>query len=146
MTVIKTHEGMKSPMWLATAKEQGMNKVQIGIAAGVILVTSACSSISPELDGYHEGWRRATVLEVGPGQTLNAVDPVDDCRTGFGWDASQMRFAVTAYSLGGGSIAKKRRVVAVPEQHVAQVGDQVAINVQDCRLALRAITESTTHH
>lgn len=123
-----------------------MNKALIGILAGGILLTTACGSISPELDGYHEGWRRATVLEIGQGGTLHAADTAEDCRVGFGADANQARFAVTAYTVGGEANLRKKRIVAVPDNFSVQVGDPVAINMKDCRLALRPITTGAAHH
>lgn len=122
-----------------------MNKAKIGILLGITLLTTACGHVGPELDGYHEGWRRATVLEVGQGGTLRAVDPAEDCRAGWGADASRARFAVTSYALSGSVNLRKTRIVAVPDNFTGQAGDQVAINVKDCRLALRFITADAAH-
>lgn len=122
-----------------------MNKAKIGILVGIALLSTACGHIGPELDGYHEGWRRATVLEIGQAGTLRAVDPEEDCRVGWGADASRARFAVTSYAFGGSVNLRRNRIVAVPDSFAGQVGDQVAINVKDCRLALRLITTDAAH-
>lgn len=146
MSEINALDGMASRhMWRTRAKEPRMNKAKIGILLGITLLTTACGHVGPELDGYHEGWRRATVLEVGQGEALRAVDPAEDCRAGWGADASRARFAVTSYALGGNVNLRKNRIVAVSDNFTGQAGDQVAINVKDCRLALRSITTDGAH-
>lgn len=116
-----------------------MNKTLSSLLAISVALTTACSNMRPELDGFHEGWRQATVLEVGTADTLKIEGPAEDCRTSSGVAGTDARFAVTSYKLGGRTHFKKRRIVAVPEGFVLQTGDQVAINLNDCRLPLRAL-------
>lgn len=111
-----------------------------------LLWLTACGHLNHELDGYHQGWRRATVLEVGQAKSLKVTGPVEDCRASgaAGLDASDADalYALTSYALGGSVNARVRRIVRVPAGLEVRPDEQVAIHLEDCGLPLRAVTTS----
>jgi len=119
-----------------------MNKTSIGLLILCAVMSTACSHLSQELDGYHEGWRRATVLEVGLASVIEPDGGAQDCRPAWSDQGPAQWFAVTSYAQGGSVNTRQRRIVALPDGLSVRAGDQVAIHLSDCRLPLRAVSTS----
>jgi hypothetical protein len=119
-----------------------MSKIATVATALCVTAISGCGHMGPELDGYHDGWRRATVKAVLTVDTVVSKGMIDDCRSAFGAQAAQMKFAWATYPYGGSATLKQDRIVAVPEGFAVHVGDHVAINTRDCAQPLKALTNT----
>lgn len=119
-----------------------MNKLAIATLALCFTAFGGCGHMGAELDGFHDGWRRAIVKVDWPSAAMASTDAVEDCRLAFGVDAARMRFALTSYTYGGSATMTKSRIVVVPEDLAMHPGDHVAINVLDCRLPLKALANT----
>lgn len=119
-----------------------MNKIATATLTLCFTVIGGCGHMGTELDGFHDGWRRAIVKGDWPSTATASTNAVEDCRTAFGADAARMRFAWTSYTYGGSATLTKDRIVVVPEGLAMHPGDHVAINVLDCRLPLKALANT----
>jgi len=110
------------------------------LALPAILALAGCTSVASgdgERHPYRQGWRRATVLEVGPSEQI-AWLAWRECRAVLPPAAPQTLYAKLAYSASAGS-ASKRIVVPVPQDMKLRIKDQVMVNPQDCSVPLARV-------
>jgi hypothetical protein len=115
-------------------------------AAALLAVTglSACAAVTPEFEGYADGWRRAR-LEAVLDAPKGAATPASalphqalvhmDCRLAPGAQVPQERHALVSYAYGANP--KLRRYVVAPlpvlgEGVQLQPGQAFAVQVRHC--------------
>jgi hypothetical protein len=144
-------ETMKYPLYKAMSgatKPGNSSALAMGLVAmGGALALSACAAVTPEVDGYAEGWRRARVEALAngaeaPGATPGALrGPVlhMDChaQTVAGHTPTP-RHALVSYAYGGNPNLRRYILAPLPTDLSPQPGEQVAVQVRQCE-ALRAL-------
>lgn len=114
-----------------------MIKVLPWLLVSASALLTACATNDDTLyPGHREGWRRAQVLEVGDEQLVAHAQKYE-CHAEMGAIGKSTRFAVASYSYGGNPNLRAKRIAAIPDQVDVKVGDQVFVNVVDCKPALR---------
>ncbi len=127
----------------AVARRPGL--VALGWMTGAVVGLSACAAVTPELDGYADGWRRARVEAVLAAAA--APDPVTsvhkarlhlDCRANSTASGVGVRYARVSYAYGGNPQLRRHVVAPIPEGMVLQPGQALAVQVRHCA-PLRAL-------
>lgn len=100
-----------------------------------LCVIAGCQTTTPGPYPWSEGWREATVLRVGPANTLFPSAWVD-CRRSLSPEVvSSRQFAEVQY----GDMGTRRRAVVLLQPGARfQPEDKVLFNLKDCKKALQA--------
>ena len=75
-----------------------------------------------------EGWRKGTVVEIGPAKSLKRPS-FYDCRTEASEEESSAPYVMVAFLRNGHPYA---RAAKLPTDAQLQVGDKVYVNFKDC--------------
>ncbi len=102
----------------------------------ISVLVSSCAAFNQDSEGYSQGWRSAKVLEIG-GEKSVLRFAHKDCRSEMGSNAAYRRYAVTSYSYGGSPNLKTKRIVAVPDNLLLEIGDKAYVNIVDCKIPLK---------
>lgn len=102
---------------------------------GISAMLAGCATIYEGEYDYDEGWRLATVIELGSNIT-RFKDTSLDCRTlKFGPHSRAMRYAYVRYLR---SFAPRMAVVPIPDHAEVEVKQRIYINLNDCRVGARS--------
>lgn len=94
-----------------------------------------CATVYDGKYDYDEGWRLATVVELGNG-TTRFKDTSLDCRTlRFGTHSQATQYAYVRYLR---SFAPRMAVVPIPGHTEVGVKQRIFINLNDCRVGTRS--------
>lgn len=107
------------------------------LALGLAAIVSGCATVYEGRYAFNDGWRKATVEEVGPAAQLQGT-ALSDCRRNA--SAAQLQsgqFALVSYANFG---HLRRRIVALPAHTRFEAGDAAYVKWRSCSgdVALRA--------
>jgi len=143
-------ETMKYPFNKAMSgatKPGSHSMVSMALTLVGALAMSACAAVTPEVDGYADGWRRARVEALADDTEASgpAWAPLHrralhmDCRSQtVSSQTPAPRHALVSYAYGGSPNLRRYIVAPLPADLSPQPGQQVAVQVRRCE-ALRAL-------
>jgi hypothetical protein len=107
-----------------------MKTFTAGIAVAALAGLSGCASPIMHEGKYaqDDGWRKGTVVEIGPAKSLDRPS-FYDCRTKASDTAGNDPYVVIAFLRNGHPYA---RAAKLPADAPLQVGDKVYVNIEDC--------------
>lgn len=115
-------------------------RLDIILLVAVLFVMTGCALGPGEVEGYHSGWRRGTVLGVGARNSLfKHADK--DCRKSLIDRSDVTDFALIGYATGGSATLILHQISPVPADVTVRVGDKVVVNIMDCQQAIRPGSE-----
>ena len=103
--------------------------ITIVFLAALVGLTGCASNIVHEGKyAQDEGWRKGTVVEIGPAKSLKRPS-FYDCRTEASEEESSAPYVMVAFLRNGHPYA---RAAKLPTDAQLQVGDKVYVNFKDC--------------
>ena len=98
------------------------------------LLLQGCASLYSEMTDFANGWRSATVVEIGSAANIQRKMPLDCRATLTVADAASSRFAVFVYHSG-----REHRywTAPLPMRSELKIGELVWVNVRDCTAPVR---------
>lgn len=104
-------------------------RIKIVFLAVLVGLTGCASNIVHEGKyAQDEGWRKGTVVEIGPAKSLKRAS-FYDCRTEASDTEGNDSYVMVAFLRNGHSYARAARL---PAEAQLQVGDKVYVNFKDC--------------
>lgn len=104
---------------------------------------AGCASSPAVFEGKYaqrDGWRKGTVVEIGPAKSLKRRS-FYDCRTEASGMEGDDRYVMVAFLRNGHPYA---RVAKLPADPQLQVGDKVYVNFRDCNAPIPKRSSSTS--
>ncbi|WP_050415483.1 hypothetical protein [Azoarcus sp. CIB] len=107
-----------------------MKTIMVATAVMALVALSGCASPTVLEGKYSEadGWRKGTVVEIGPAKSLKRP-AFYDCRTEASGTEGSDQYVMIALLSHGHSHA---RAAKLPADSQLQVGDKVYVNFKDC--------------
>ncbi|NMG29995.1 hypothetical protein [Aromatoleum evansii] len=116
------------------------------LAAGMVVVAlgglAGCATSPTVFEGKYsqgDGWRKGTVVEIGPAKSLKRPSYYD-CRTEASDTDGNDRYVMVALLRNGHPYA---RAAKLPADSKLQVGDKVYVNFKDCNAPIPKRSPST---